>query len=327
MRIFPLLFVTAASIGAFAGEMGNSAPVTGILVADDSRSIRPILGMVPGAAYAGQPSVSDADFAVAAPGGHTALVSRDGNLYIVRRLDGQLPVWRQLDDAKPGGPAAWSNDANSLAMVSPDGMSVDLWVKSETGDLKHASNIDLSYLGEDVAALAVDSQARYAILTTRTEQGGTLYLLKPGQMPRMLLPLERSGTLLLGSDVLFVSDQGRSEVLRVSDWDGTMQVTTVASPGHGVNKPVGIAVSRDAKTLYVASAENRQVVAVDARTGAVRHNVELEFMPTRLESLAGGAYLLLDAGVAGEIPAQAMDVRTLKVFFIPVGAYATKSAD
>jgi hypothetical protein len=314
-------WVSLAALSAADG--GPSGPITGLLVDNAQRSIRPILGMVPGAAYAGDPAVRDMDFGVAAPDGRTALVSRDGSLYIVRRLDGALPVWRQLGDEKPGGPAGWSHDGKSLATVAGDAGHVDFWRKVDSDEPENAGKVDLTYFNETILALAVDSSAAFAFATTRSDAGGSLYLLKPGQMPRLVLTLEKPGRMLLTGDTLFVADRGRREVLRIANWDFSMQVATVATSGHGVADPVGIALSRDGKTLFVASAENRLLVAVEAGSGAGSRSLELDFTPTRLDALAGGAYLLLDNGVPGEAPAQVLDTRTLRVFYLPVRALAS----
>lgn len=318
IRLTEIALFVAASAVMLAADGGPSGPVSGLLVDNERRSIRPILGQTPGAAYAGDPSVREMDFGIAAPNGRMALVSRDGSLYIVRRLDGQLPVWRQLGDEKPGGPAGWSFDGKALATVSGDGGHVDFWRKLDSDDPENAGQVDLTYFTETILSLAVDSDAGFAFAATRSNAGGALYLLRPSQMPRLVLTLERPGRMLLTADALYVADRGRREVLRIADWDSSMQVAAVVTAGHGLADPVGIGLSGDGKTLYVASAENRLLVAVDARSGQSAAALELDFTPTRLDTLPGGAYLLLDPGVPGEAPAQILDTRTRRIFYLPV---------
>jgi hypothetical protein len=323
MRLFFATLTLAGLSAQASGDGLPSGPITGVLVDNEQRSIRPILGMVPGAAYAGDPSVREMDFAVAAPDGRAALVARDGSLFVVRRLDGQLPVWRQLGEEKPGGPASWSFDGKALAHVTRDGGRVDFWRGVDGPEPELAGNVDLTYFSEKILALAVGPEGAYAFATARSDAGNALYLLKPSQMPRLILTLDRPGKMLLTGDELFVADRGRHEVLRLANWDFSMQVNTVATAGHGVADPVGIALSKDRKTLFVASAENQMLVAVDARSGGAGRTLELDFQPSRLESLAGGAYLLLDNGIPGESPAQVVDVRTMRVFYLPVRAFVS----
>ncbi len=320
MQVPRLLLPFAFFSLAFAGEAVSSGPLGGVLVDNESRMIRPIVGLTPGGAYAGSPAVREMDFGVASPDGTAALVGRDGWLYVVRRLDGARPVWRQLGEDKPEGPVAWSQDGKSLAMVTEGGKRVDLWRGLDTGDPQKAGSIDFTYFDETITALAVDSEAQFAFAAARHEGGGTVFLLKAGEIPRPLLDVGRPGRLLLTGTALYVADRGRSEVLRLSDWDQSPKIATVATPGHGLADPVGIALAPNGEVLFVASAGSRQVAALDAETGAVRHVRELDFRPRSLEPLSRGAYLLLDSGVPGESPAQVMDSRTFQVFFIPVSA-------
>lgn len=138
----------------------------------------------------------------------------------------------------------------------------------------------------------------------------------------MILPLSRAGGLLLSGEGLYVTDRGRNEVLRVTDWASNPAVATIASAGHGVNDPVGTAFSADRKTLYIASAGVNQVLGLDVASNAVKSTLDLDFQPTRLERLGPGSLLLLEKGIPGETPAQVLDSAAQKVYFIPVSAVA-----
>lgn len=103
-----LLSLTVAAVGCLGQDSNLTGPVSGLLVDEQSRSIRPIVGM-PGSAYAGDASVTAFDFASAAPDGRNALITRAGSLYLIRRLDGAAPVWRELNNEPVAiGRAAWS---------------------------------------------------------------------------------------------------------------------------------------------------------------------------------------------------------------------------
>ena len=69
-----VLCLALAAVSAAAQGSALSGPVSGLLIDEQSRSVRPIIGM-PGSAYAGTPLVSSFDFASTAPDGieHLAL--------------------------------------------------------------------------------------------------------------------------------------------------------------------------------------------------------------------------------------------------------------
>ena len=86
-----LLSLAVAAVGALGQDSNLAGPVSGFLVDEQARSIRPILGM-PGSAYAGDASVTAFDFAAGAPDGRSAVISRSGSLHLIRRLDRATPV-------------------------------------------------------------------------------------------------------------------------------------------------------------------------------------------------------------------------------------------
>ena len=84
----------------------------------------------------------------------------------------------------------------------------------------------------------------------------------------------------------------------------------------GVSGPVGIAISNDGKTLFVANGEARQLVAVDVDRQTVKAAFALDFQPTQLER--SGGFFLLASGTPGSLPAQVLDAERMQVFFVPV---------
>ena len=316
-----VLSLAVVAVSSMGQDSNLAGPVSGLLVDEQSRSIRPILGM-PGSAYAGEASVTAFDFASAAPDGRSALISRTGSLYLIRRLDGATPVWRQLSgDSASFGRAAWSENSESFAVVNTTANQVELWTNLSS-DPKLASSIDISSLTESIVSLAVNKDASYAFASTQGVDGGTLYQLKAGDVPRMILPLGRAGGLLLGADSLYVTDRGHNEVLRVTNWASNPVVTSIVTSGHGVNDPVGAAWSADRKMLYIASAGINQVIGFDIASSAVKATFDLDFQPTRLERLGSGDLLLLEKGIPGQAPAQVLDSAAQKIYFIPVSAGA-----
>jgi len=315
------LLLTASAAWCATDEMRG--PVSGLLVDTQTRAIRPIVG-IPGSAYAGETAVREADFALAAPNGQTALVTRESSLYVLRRADSDQPVWRILgENAGTIGRAAWSEDAKALALYFPAESRLQLWAGMQEAP-EITAEIDLSAAEGRLKSLAVTSDGTTAFAVIENGESGALYILKTGESPRILLALNRAGSLVLSGKSLYVADLERNEIVRLEDWDSGLSVTTVATAAHGVASPVGIALASGGELLLVANGETRQVVAVHTTRLTVEAVVDLDFMPTSLEPT--GSVFLLASGTAGESPAQVLDASTMKVYFVPVPALPPPAA-
>lgn len=319
---FFLVFALSMAPGVMAEETGaDLGPVSGVLVDTSARSIRPIVGM-PGSAYAGHATVTSFDFATAAPGSQHAVVAREGIVYLLRRLNAGRPVWRELtSEIAEIEFAAWSDNAEAVVLRPRNEARLDFWA-TLSYDPKKKGSVDLSALDERIESIAVDPDGKFAFASTQGEKSGTLYYLKPGELPRMLMPLDRAGALLLRGDSLWVTDRGRSEVFRLRNWDQMPQIQSAATLAHGIEDPVGVALSRDGKWLWVASAAARHVVGLDLGASQVKHVLDLDFTPTRMHRLGVEGLFLLEVGIPGESPAQVLDTGSRRVFFVPVSAAA-----
>ncbi|MGJ5814768.1 YncE family protein [Paludibaculum fermentans] len=313
-----VLCLALAAGSAAAQESALSGPVSGLLIDEQSRSVRPIIGM-PGSAYAGSPLVRSFDFASTAPDGRNALVAKDQSLYLVRRLDGGAPVWREFaKDAAVPSRVVWSDGAESAGLLNADATQLDLW-SGLASEPKLAGSISLSGITERIVSLALDKNAAFAFAATQGESSGTLYLLTAGAEPRMLMPLTQAGALLLTGNALYVADRGLSTVTRVTNWAQNPNLASVASAGSGVADPVGVALSQDGKLLYVANAESRQILAYDLGSNSLKGALDLDFVPSGLDRMGSNSLFLLRNGIAGEQPAQVLDTASQKVYFVPVG--------
>jgi len=316
------LFFAATAFVAFVSVACASGPISGLMVDEQTRSIRPIITTDEDTAYAGRAAVQSFDFASTAPDGRNALVTRDKTLYIIRRLDGSLPVWRELSSEEVKvARAAWSDNSESLALINSDANRLDLWSTVAT-DPKRSGFVDLTSISERIVSLAVGRDARFAFAATQGKESGTLYLLKPGQEPRMLMPLSKAGVIQLIGDALYIADRGRSEVIRLTNWDQTPGVTTLASAGQGLVDPVGFALSPDKKMLSVASAGTRQVIAIDLNSGAIKATLDLDFAPTTFDRLGQSTLFLLAKAGPNSRPAQVLDAGTQKLMPVSVTAIA-----
>lgn len=282
-----------------------------------NRAIRPIVAGTE-SAQAGTAKVREFDFALPAPDGRNALVAREGSLYIIRRLDGVLPVWRELQPENAQVKrAAWSDNSESLALIDAAANRLEFWTQLSY-EPKRKGEVDLSSVTERIVSLAVDGEARFAFAATQGRESGTLYLLKPGQEPLMLLPLGKAGVIQLAGNALYIADRGRNEVIRLTNWDRIPNVATLASAGNGLVDPVGFAVDAERKLLYVASRETQQVLGIDLQSGAVKDTLDLGFAPSALDRVGQGQLFRLENGLSGAVPPLLLDTRAQRAALVPV---------
>jgi DNA-binding beta-propeller fold protein YncE len=301
-----------------------SAPVSGVLVDDATASIRPLMGDT-GSAHAGDASVSDVQFALAAPDGRTALVVRDDRISVIRRVQTQLPVWRGLTEERVRvDRAVWSQDSNALAIYDAAQAKIFFW-KNAQSDPAPAGQFDMSQFRNAPASLALDPEARFVFATFPEKkglesEGASLVVIPVGGAAQTLLTLSKPGAMFLSGGILYIADRGRAEVYALSNWTTGLTLRTVVTAGNGITDPAGIALSPDGKQLYVADAGSRQVIAFELGSSAQRAAVQLDFPPTRMDLIAGGSLFMLDKGRSGETPAELLQAPDLQVFRVPIGA-------
>lgn len=316
--------LTLSSLTLVAQD-GLRGPVSGLIVDEQTHAVRPIVGL-PGSAYAGAASLGAADFAVAAPDGDAALVLRDGALSLVRHIAAAEPSWRTVRaEAAAVDRAVFSPDSGSVALVSHTNKSVE-FLSGLNGDLRWRESVSLADISGTLASIVLARDAEYAFAAFQeSDETATLYLLKSGEASRQLYTLSKAGALLLDRDALWVADAARNEIVRITNWNDGLQINTVATEALGVNRPVGLALSANGRTLFVANGEVRQLVAIDIAAQEVKSTLDLGFTPSRFDR--SGSMFLLTTGVAGERPVQVFDPERMQVFFVPVSKDAVGKDD
>ncbi len=312
MRFLPVSFLFACAITA------QPLPMAGVLVDHVSRTIRLVVAQED-TVSAGRARVREFDAAWVAPDGSTALLAKSGALHLVRRLDGTIPVWRELRDSGAAvARASWSSDSSALALYVPGEQKLELWKKSAQGEFRRAWEADVAAVGERIVSIAIGPQAAEAFLATQGRGSGTLWIVKENQQPRMLMPLEKAGEMQFVDGALYVADRGRNEVLRYTGWDAMPRVDTLVTAGHGLADPVGFALLEEEKKLVVASAGTSQLLVLDLRSNQLGEPVVLEAPPAKLERLGTAPLFLLDAASAA--PARLFDASAQKLLAMSGGA-------
>jgi YVTN family beta-propeller protein len=118
---------------------------------------------------------------------------------------------------------------------------------------------------------------------------------------------------------VYVANSGSGSVtaLQVGTQAERQAATTIKLGGI----PMGLALSPDERSLYVATRDGNQVAVIDTPTNRVRATVPLAGQPVRVRITASGSYLVASLLEAGEVAV--IDARALRlVHRFPVGARA-----
>jgi YVTN family beta-propeller protein len=118
---------------------------------------------------------------------------------------------------------------------------------------------------------------------------------------------------------VFVANAGSGSVtaLQIGSQGERQSAATIKVGGV----PMGLALSPDGKSLYVATRDGNQVAVVDVAAGRVRATLPLPGQPARVRLTPSGGYLVATLIEAGEVAV--VDTRALTLIHrFPVGAHA-----
>jgi hypothetical protein len=256
-----------------------SGPTPGYVFDGPARELRPIRGFV-GAAHLGSALVQDADAASASADGTLAIASRFGSIELIRGFDSAAPARLTLAQEPGDVLFAWSgHDVAALFLAS---RKVQVWRNVDTAT-DQASAFDLSLVDGAIRAVLLDGER--LVISTQ----GALYLATNGSTRQILAVADPSGLARSGNH-LYIADRAA---------------------------PVGLQLSKTA--LLVASADTRSIDVFDLTSKARTASLELDFLPTRMESLGANPLALLNTGSSSE-PLYVLDSRNaLQVYFVPAG--------
>lgn len=278
-------------------------PTSGFAFDETSGAIRPILGL-PGAAYLGDPLITGAAWASIAPGGSLALVFRDGVLYRVDGLARLAPSWSAVGNVEiVPDRAAWSDDG-AVAVIYSAASGRAQVIRNAGAQVAAGEVFELG----EVAALAVDREGRIVASTP----GGVCLI--AGEGNQMLLPGVRAAALVVTGDSLYVAASG--EVWQVADYAAQAKPQiVVAAPD-----PVGVALSRDGKRLFIADRAGRAVLVYDLASRAPVAELVVDFEPVTLARLSGADLWLLRASAGPNEPLFVLKTDPEPgVWFVPAG--------
>src|SRR5262249_47549677 len=140
---------------------------------------------------------------------------------------------------------------------------------------------------------------------------------------KLLLPAADPGALALGAGNrdLFVADSVSNQIWMVRDYAGDA-TPMLFSDGAGLSTPVGLRLAGKDRYLLVANSGARSVDAMEISTHSAVKHIDLEFAPSRMDTVGSGTLALLNSGSGGE-PLYLIDCglidsgNDLAVYFVP----------
>ena len=268
-----------------------AGPTSGYVL--DANALRPIVG-IPGAAYLGDPLISNAKAAAVSPDGKNAIVNIDGTLVALSGIGGELRSQVIASDFGEASAIAW--DATSASAAIAGAGRAALFTKDglEAIDAP-AGKITAIALANDAIAAAVE--------------GTGVMLLKRGAAPQLLSRGDAVSSLALAGNDLYFTDSARGQILKIENFAEGGDATVFAS---GLDGASGVAAAKG--KLLVSTRGGQSVTAFRLSTGELLASVALGFEPSSLARLSDGLWLLN----SGASPVQLVD-ENLQTWFVPAG--------
>ncbi len=311
-RLISAALVAGMAAIAAAEPVGPSGPVSGAVFDRKSRSVRPILG-VPGSSYLGSRIAGGLDEAAVSPDGRAVLTLAEGRLTLLRGLERLSPVTLGVEGTIPDADRiVWSPDSSAAALYSSSSRRIQL-VRDLDKTPAAGPVTELMAQGR-VASLGVDASGN----VVAGVEGAGVFLLTAGQTERLLGAFRNPVSLLMarkGAD-LFVVDREGASIVEIRDF---LTAGSVMPFTEGLSAPAGVALSKDARQMFVADAGDRKLKVFDVASRTKISETELDFVPTGLDPLTSEALSLIGSGGENQ-PYYILDGGSNPaVYFVPAG--------
>lgn len=296
-KVFVALLTVAGLMAVPAARAYQlSGPILGY-VADPMTSALRVINGIPGASVIGEsvsPDLKIRKAAVSIRNDYALAVTTDGaDVILITDLSGARSV-----SPIPGV----YNGGDTLAL-SPDGSSAVVYSASNfrlqiIGGLPSSPavrfEVDTAAAAQGgVSAVAINSNQEILVAFSGGETG-TLYLFAADTAARFIAGVGNvSGiTFSAGGDRAVIADRSWNQVVLFQDLSTTATPIYLAGSVDGISSPLGILLSEDAKTAYVANAGSGTVTLVNLAGGAAQ-DVSCACTPTGIQVLEGASVFAL----------------------------------
>jgi hypothetical protein len=267
-----------------------SGPVEALTFDAPTRSLRAVIGF-PGDASFGPALLDSLDFASVAPLQNYGIVFEAGKCVFVSGL-GSKTISRVVIagvKALPDG-IVWSGNG-TLAVLYSRSASWFQTITGFPGAPLAGAVVDVSTLGGEFSAVAVDAQGKQISIAVSGENGA-VYQTANGQFTP-LVSMAKPVSLSFSSDgqTLYALDAAAVQVTAVLLSSHGFQ--TLALPG--LTNPVAIQSVEDSQNqplLYVAGGSDRMLRVLDVVSQQIVTDVALSFEPSSLDPFGSGSFVL-----------------------------------
>lgn len=289
--VFALLVSLPAVAESTVAQAGKS--LTGYVYYPD-RSIRPLLGY-PGAAYPGEPSLDNVDFASISPDGRWAVIVQNGQTRILRHFENSAGINLNLQTPER---VIWSAD-QTIALLYSSTSNVMQAIRLRDSGPELERETDLSTLGP-VTMLALSGSGDRVAVGTR----GGVYQFSANQQPVRIGTSANPVHAVFGDNgkSLYVLDKGAQWVILVFGKEGREEQLPLMLEGAAdgpAADPVSIHLSGNARYLLVADRARKALQVYDTSVMRLASELPLDYAPSTLELLTTGSVFLVKPGAEG----------------------------
>lgn len=272
--------------------MVAAGPQLGLVWNASDATLRPLTG-VPGAASLGAPVFSPGAYSAAAwsrSSRSTLLIDPKGNLQLLTAGSSQPAT---LTSGVQSGASIVFAPRGSYAVVFTPGAKSALLVSGLTQQ-PAASTINAA---APIQAAAVSDQGTVAIASAGGSGAVTVTASSGGGSASTLASAGGFGGMafLPGSEDLLVADSVANTLSRIHSGSATV----LASSKDGLNRPLAVSASADARWAVTANHADGTLVRVDLTGATATSKSSCSCTPSQLTALAGNAVFELDAPGSG----------------------------
>lgn len=272
-----------------------SGPKLGYIADSVTSTVRVING-IPGASAIGKHVSLDVKIrrAQVSVKGDFALAVSDNNaeVLLIANLSGVTSI-SPISGAVTGGDALGLSPSGSSAVAySLDSSRIQI-IGGLPGNPVVRFEVDTATMGQTLTAVAVNENEQVLAAFSNGETG-TLYLLAGNTAPRLISTVGHvSGiTFAPAGDRAVIADRAWNQVVLFQDLSTTATPIQLAGSVDGISGPIGILLSKDAKTAYVANEGSGTVTVVNLAGGGAR-DVSCQCQPTTMRLLQGDSIFAL----------------------------------
>jgi DNA-binding beta-propeller fold protein YncE len=316
-----LLVAPVAGWAAGAEDFGPAlrGPVVGYVFDATQKAIRPVNG-IPGSALLGAPLTFAFPVTAAAfsPRGDFALAISGSSVYLLRNILRPFQAEVLEGEFISAERVILNSDGSVAALYDGEARQIQL-LRGLPSTPTVEPALDLSSLSGKITAIAIDRTGSNVLIAVSAD-GGALYVASAGQPIRPVASFESPSALALAHDDhdVIVADAASNQLTLIRNFAGTPEPAWLAGARDGVSNPVGLAVSSDNRTLYVANAATRTLDVWNLEAQSVVTSLALDAEPTRLTSFQSSSMFVLND--VGDHPLLLLETAVNPaVYFVPAG--------